>query len=167
MRTALYRHFDAEGALLYVGISLSAVQRLSQHKSGSKWFEQIRRVTIEWHDSREKALRAEATAISQENPRHNLQRPAKPKVEPNRPMAVRHLKSGRIDGWYMRPGDAEHICGWFGATFPNDRFDVVESKGGPDSYITREMALRWPDWAEWAASPPDHAAGDAFDRAAA
>lgn len=26
----LYRHFDKKGALLYVGVSLSAVQRLAQ-----------------------------------------------------------------------------------------------------------------------------------------
>jgi hypothetical protein len=29
-RTSLYRHFDADGTLLYVGISLSALVRLGQ-----------------------------------------------------------------------------------------------------------------------------------------
>lgn len=30
--TELYRHFAADGCLLYVGISLSAVARLTQHR---------------------------------------------------------------------------------------------------------------------------------------
>lgn len=73
--THLYRHFDAEGALLYVGISLSAVNRLSQHKDCSHWFDDIARVDIETFPSRHEALRAEKAAILAENPRHNLRRP--------------------------------------------------------------------------------------------
>lgn len=74
-RTALYRHFDSAGVLLYVGISLGPVNRLQQHKRRSGWFSQIARVDVEWFDSRAAALKAEATAIFQENPLHNIQRP--------------------------------------------------------------------------------------------
>lgn len=75
-RTALYRHFDAAGALLYVGISLSTVQRLSQHKQRAGWYDQIASVTIEWHPTREAALTAEAIAIAKEGPLWNVVRPA-------------------------------------------------------------------------------------------
>ena len=34
----LYRHFDCDGVLLYVGISLSTVARLCEHKHSSKWY---------------------------------------------------------------------------------------------------------------------------------
>lgn len=68
--TALYRHFDAEGRLLYVGISLSAIQRLSQHLA-SAWAKDIRNVTVEILPTREDALAAEATAIREEQPLHN------------------------------------------------------------------------------------------------
>ena len=30
-----YRHYDKNGNLLYVGVSLSSLQRLGQHKSNS------------------------------------------------------------------------------------------------------------------------------------
>jgi predicted GIY-YIG superfamily endonuclease len=74
--TCLYRHFDKEGALLYVGVSLSAVQRLSQHRDGSHWFAEIATVKIEPFKDRKEALAAEREAILKENPRHNLKRPS-------------------------------------------------------------------------------------------
>lgn len=70
MTCALYRHFDADGVLLYVGISLSAVQRLSQH-SASPWSDRIARVDVERFPSREAAERAEREAIQTERPKHN------------------------------------------------------------------------------------------------
>jgi hypothetical protein len=44
MKTSLYRHFDADGVLLYVGVSLWAVSRLTQHRHGSRWFHKIANV---------------------------------------------------------------------------------------------------------------------------
>src|SRR5438067_656371 len=38
--TQLYRHFDADGTLLYVGISLSALQRLRGHRA-AEWIDRI------------------------------------------------------------------------------------------------------------------------------
>lgn len=71
-RTALYRHWDADGNLLYVGISLSAVGRLNQHRRDSHWSDEIASVTIEYFASREMALKAEADAIRSESPEHNI-----------------------------------------------------------------------------------------------
>ena len=71
-KTALYRHFSESGNLLYVGVSLSAVQRLSQHKDHSKWFDEIHEVKIEWFPSRSEALDAETKAIQRESPLHNI-----------------------------------------------------------------------------------------------
>lgn len=71
-RTALYRHFDADGKLLYVGISLSPTYRLSQHRDASLWFTQIVRVEIAWFDTREGAMAAEQSAIQAEKPLHNV-----------------------------------------------------------------------------------------------
>jgi len=68
--TQLYRHYDARKRLLYVGISLSAVSRLSQHKDKT-WFTEIARVTVENFPSREMALSAEAAAIKAERPLYN------------------------------------------------------------------------------------------------
>jgi hypothetical protein len=70
-RTNLYRHFDADGALLYVGISFSAVTRLKAHMNSSDWACDIAPVTIETHPTREAALEAEKAAIRRERPAHN------------------------------------------------------------------------------------------------
>jgi excisionase family DNA binding protein len=68
----LYRHYDRDGTLLYVGVSLNAIHRLSQHKGCSDWFDQIARVEIESFGNREAALVAERRAIDSENPRCNV-----------------------------------------------------------------------------------------------
>ena len=81
MKTALYRLYDAEGELLYVGISLSAIQRLSDHMKGKLWAEDIARVDVAWYDSRTDALAAEAKAIRAEWPRHNVQHNKRTPVE--------------------------------------------------------------------------------------
>lgn len=47
MRTSLYRHFNAAGDLLYVGISKNAVARMGGHKKESSWYYEIATVTIE------------------------------------------------------------------------------------------------------------------------
>lgn len=69
--TALYRHYDANGTLLYVGISTSVMMRLAQHRWGSHWFTRVVRVTIEWLPTREAALNAEREAIRKECPECN------------------------------------------------------------------------------------------------
>jgi excisionase family DNA binding protein len=74
-RCALYRHFDGDGRLLYVGISLNALSRLAQHCDSSHWVKDISTVRMEWFVDRESALLAERKAIAQENPAHNLRRP--------------------------------------------------------------------------------------------
>lgn len=70
-RTALYRHYDAEGVLLYVGIAVSVVGRLAQHAKGSHWSSRIAQITVEWFDSREQAEDAERAAIVDEAPMYN------------------------------------------------------------------------------------------------
>lgn len=70
--TELYRHYDKDDNLLYVGISLSTSRRLSEHKRGSKWFKDIETIKIERFDSRDTAEQAEIEAIKKEKPLHNV-----------------------------------------------------------------------------------------------
>lgn len=70
-RTALYRHFDAGGALLYVGISSSLTDRMHQHTCQSSWFGEIATVTVQHFDDRNDAVAAERVAIATEKPLHN------------------------------------------------------------------------------------------------
>ena len=73
-KTALYRHYDKRGRLLYVGISLHTAVRLMGHKSQrATWLYQVARIDIEWLPTRKAALAAERLAIKTEKPPHNIQ----------------------------------------------------------------------------------------------
>jgi hypothetical protein len=71
-RTELYRHFDKRGNLLYVGISLTTVKRLGEHRTGSAWFRKVATITIQHFRTRKAALEAERIAIQTENPIYNV-----------------------------------------------------------------------------------------------
>lgn len=70
--TELYRHFDKSGTLLYVGISLSTVHRLKEHRGGSGWYRKVVTITIERFPTRKAALAAERKAVQTEHPLHNV-----------------------------------------------------------------------------------------------
>lgn len=72
MTTTLYRFFDAQDDLLYVGISMNFASRIRSHKSERDWFTQIASITLEHYETREAAVEAEKQAITQECPRHNV-----------------------------------------------------------------------------------------------
>lgn len=89
--TALYRHFSADGKLLYVGISLSPIARLCEHRYGSSWYDQIALVEITRYATRGLAAEAEATAIRSEHPRFNI---AGTKNSPRPPAVLRRSQRG-------------------------------------------------------------------------
>lgn len=72
MNTTLYRFFDADGRLLYVGITHRLNERLSAHKRQKPW-EHISKIALEHYESREEAMKAEAHAIKNEGPKWNVQ----------------------------------------------------------------------------------------------
>jgi hypothetical protein len=71
--TALYRIFSHDRALLYVGISCSWPRRMSQHIADKPWFPSDGCIEFEEYPDRESALTAEAVAIRDEHPLHNIQ----------------------------------------------------------------------------------------------
>ena len=69
----LYRHFDKEGNLLYVGISVNPLNRLCNHKTQSRWYDQIKTVTIDdVGPNRALAEKKEIDAILSEEPKYNI-----------------------------------------------------------------------------------------------
>lgn len=70
--TTLYRCFDADDVLLYVGISIHPTKRLQQHHRDSAWWHQVAKVTFVHGQPRPAALAAEAEAIRTEHPRFNI-----------------------------------------------------------------------------------------------
>ena len=105
--TALYRFFDADERLLYVGIAVNPPSRWQGHKGEKEWWYDARRATLTWFSSRGEAERAEAEAIASERPLHNMQLRHYGMVEPNlevmpigeaRKVLGQHLSKARSDG---------------------------------------------------------------------
>lgn len=89
MTTQLYRHYGANGELLYVGISLSAINRLIGHKTAATWFPTIAKVEIEKFEDRQSAVKAEIKAIKEEQPLFNRQHISTPTPKAMTPTAYR------------------------------------------------------------------------------
>lgn len=70
--TELYRHWDKDDNVLYIGISVNASTRTIGHSRHGSWFSRVVKITIERYDTREEAMRAEAKAIMAENPPYNV-----------------------------------------------------------------------------------------------
>lgn len=73
-RTGLYRLFDAEDVLLYVGISHRPQGRWRQHGAQKAWWPQVVRKEIVWYATRLAAGTAEQSAIKEKDPKYNDQR---------------------------------------------------------------------------------------------
>lgn len=69
-RTALYRFYDADGVLLYVGISAEPHGRRDQHRDQT-WWPEVATQVIECVDTREQAQHEELRAIRRERPKYN------------------------------------------------------------------------------------------------
>ena len=74
MTTILYRHYDANGTLLYVGITDDLLARSQAHSRTSWWWPLVARVEYRVFPDRAAASRAEVHAIEREHPLHNQRR---------------------------------------------------------------------------------------------
>lgn len=69
--TALYRLWDADDELLYIGISHNPPGRYVQHERDKPWWPAVHRRQESWYDTRQEAEAAERTAIGNELPAYN------------------------------------------------------------------------------------------------
>ncbi|MGW1744539.1 GntR family transcriptional regulator [Streptomyces sp. NPDC002092] len=70
-RTALYRLYDADDTLLYVGIAKDVTRRWRMHEWEKKWWHLVSSERIEWFPSRQEARAAELAAMRDESPLYN------------------------------------------------------------------------------------------------
>lgn len=68
---SVYRYFDIDQRLLYVGVARDPIHRYRQHRSKAEWISQATACVIEWHPNRDTALDVEQHAIQTESPLHN------------------------------------------------------------------------------------------------
>jgi predicted GIY-YIG superfamily endonuclease len=74
-QTALYRLFNQNHELIYVGISYDPEIRWYQHGRDKPWWPKVASKTVEWHANRDLALREELQVISSDAPRYNTEQP--------------------------------------------------------------------------------------------
>lgn len=79
-RPVVYRCYDRDGELLYIGSSRDVVRRMEAHAHSSFWRPWVARVRIQITPDVFTARRVEAEAIRTENPRFNLKH-RKPRSE--------------------------------------------------------------------------------------
>jgi predicted GIY-YIG superfamily endonuclease len=72
MRQTLYRFYDLDDHLLYVGISDDLGRRLDQHARGKTWWRDVAIVRVQHHPDRASVREAERLAIQTEHPLHNV-----------------------------------------------------------------------------------------------
>lgn len=68
----LYRFFDADDTLLYVGMTINPGRRLEKHRATQPWWPDVARIDMEQHPDEVTLRRAEREAIKAENPLHNV-----------------------------------------------------------------------------------------------
>lgn len=68
----VYRIYDADDNLLYVGCSIGLPSRISSHERFQEWWPEVARITVEHYEDRATALDHELLAIQTEHPQHNV-----------------------------------------------------------------------------------------------
>lgn len=79
--TWVYRYFDADDVLLYIGITDNLENRLDDHARSSSWMDFAVRSTLDRHERRAEAEEAEIAAIRAERPLFNLAHNDEPGAE--------------------------------------------------------------------------------------
>lgn len=113
----LYRCFGEKDKLLYVGMSVSVLRRISEHKL-KPWFHGVKIITITAAGNRKEAEILEIQAITEEDPEHNkayrsFRRPD-PIVTKPTPF-VPEIKQGPLTEWELRKTKAKgsDVPSWF------------------------------------------------------
>lgn len=95
MPEAMYRFFDREGSLLYIGITNKVGRRLHEHNDRKPWFTDVVRAEFDHYPDRGSVVIAERNAIRSEHPRYNIQH--------NRRSGAPDLAPGQHEFWHAYP----------------------------------------------------------------
>lgn len=69
--TAVYKHYNVNNDLIYVGVASDVTVRQSTHFKMSEWQQEIQNVSVEWHYSRLRAEIREILLIKAFRPKYN------------------------------------------------------------------------------------------------
>jgi len=93
--TTLYRYYDDQDRLLYVGITDNLFTRTASHIEASSWMDFAARSTIERYPTRKEAERVEREAIKAEEPLFNSLHNATPEAQKR--LVEYLIEQGRTD----------------------------------------------------------------------
>lgn len=123
MMDTLYRIFDADGALLYVGATMNPSSRLNEHSKLKPWWDEASTITLEHFASYESLIDAETQAIRTENPKYN-------QLHAKLPTWTRKPRGKSGDGTlFQRSSDGL----WVGRLVVNGRTKCVSAKHREDA----------------------------------
>lgn len=139
----LYRLYDADSELLYIGISDTWSRRMAQHHATKLWFPAVRRVDLEPFPSRSAVLDAERHAIERERPLFNVQHG----VPSTRARALEYLATLTIGGGPLydpvAPRSDEEILAGFDDWLVDEPISAtVELSANAEALLSRLAAAR-------------------------
>lgn len=186
--TTLYRFFDANDRLLYVGISNLASRRWAQHEADKPWWSEVARTSVEHFATRKAALEAEKRAIQTEHPKHNVvhnrsnvRKPEMPKSA-SRPyritsVADEPLSPTSLVGSFFLAGPTEQnpdLPGWQGCVIAEPRpglylvelFSWFMGDSTNQQLVAIEDMAGWEffDTSEWMVNAYEHGTQTRWDR---
>jgi len=152
----LYRLYDSSGTLLYIGISYSAISRLSQHRATQPWAAEIARLDRQHLGpmTRREAEDIERQAIIAEKPLHNKTHNGSGRTT----ATVESQSNGTLVGGFIGaffvspdPKDGWPLAQWQGQVVEmlGDGFVLVNTHSWWDGYLWCAQVVRIDQMAEW------------------
>lgn len=160
--TTLYRLFNADNQLLYIGIADHWPRRINDHAHDKPWWPEVATTTVEHFPNRETAVAAETQAIRTEHPRHNVTHNTKPPRRPaktypiNWPCAICHTHIDNGDG-YLEAPRLTHIW-WFVHRRCDPNIDSgsywiaierIRTTTAIQEWEDHLAGKRWMEWVSW------------------
>jgi len=98
----LYRLFNADDELLYIGVSMSALKRIGEHRADKDWWQEVAKITIETHQMHRSTIEElERYAIQTEQPKYNKRHAATEQSAPSKKSSSSRKHKSR----FMSVGD--------------------------------------------------------------
>lgn len=151
-KACLYRFFDANGQMLYVGKTITPLRRLADHIREKPDMNLVVHIELEWFDSEAEALDAETAAIFHGRPLWNKRDKPKPRereVSEFLPVVVLPEKSGppepgRTCVLTTSPKDLRDRTDWRSALRISRAGDIIQidDVDVPEEFYRKAMAAR-------------------------
>lgn len=89
----LYRFFNVDGELLYIGITRNPSSRFKSHQHEKSWFSEVTSSTMEHFTSWQELMDAELSAIRRESPKYNIAGTWQPQPPPKSEIRLRQARA--------------------------------------------------------------------------